>query len=320
MHHPEDAAVVAAWLNAGMSSGLTTLQSRTYRLIRKDGKVIDVETNARIAYAGGKPVRIFGTCHDISDRMKVEEALLKAINEAETANKAKSKFLASMSHELRTPLNAILGFAQLMQIRKDQALTPDQADCIETIIAGGNHLLSLVNDILDLSQIESQEVHLSIEPLPVSSVTLACASQLSPLSTPGGVRIFNETGQAGDFFVNADRLRLKQVIINLLSNAIKYNKPGGAVTISARALLDGFVRISVADTGIGIAARYFGDVFQAFNRLNADPMVSRDGTGIGLTVTRLLVERMGGRINFESEEGVGSTFWIDLPQASPVTG
>lgn len=253
---------------------------------------------------------------DISDRKQAEELLLEAKEDAEAANRAKSEFLGSMSHELRTPLNAILGFAQILQASSRNPLSGDQSQQVEYILGGGNHLLKLINQVLDLARIEADEVDLSLEDVNANEVLADCVALVTPLGEERGVRIINRFSNGPPVYLRADQLRLKQVLINLLSNAIKYNTEGGTVSVEGRETRLNFLRISVTDTGIGIAEKDHASVFRMFHRLRADPAQASEGAGIGLSVTKALVEKMDGRIGFESKEGVGSTFWIELPLVS----
>jgi len=233
--------------------------------------------------------------------------------EAEEANRTKSRFLASMSHELRTPLNAVLGFAEFLLLDPEGTLTDRQKTTITNILQGGRHLLGLINDILDLARIEADQLNLSFAAVPARQMVVDCIDLTVPLGAADGISVVNRFMIDPSVCAWTDPLRLKQVLLNLLSNAVKYNHPGGTVTVEGEVLADGFLRIAVADTGIGIAPADQPKVFEMFHRLGADPQVARDGAGIGLSVSKLLVERMGGRIGFDSEQAVGSRFWIDLP-------
>lgn len=283
------------------------------RLRHKNGEAVWVSTSASIfSESGGASVGVEGIAQDITKQLESVRKIVESQERAEEANKAKSEFLASMSHELRTPLNAVLGFAQMLQMG---SLSEKQEDQVESILYAGNHLLRLVNDVLDLARIEANELELSFEAVEVRDIVSECVSLISPLGTRHEVAIVNDVSTAPVLVVEADRLRLKQALINLLSNAVKFNTAGGTVRVEQTETADGFVRISVLDTGIGIAADDFDSVFVKFHRVGADAMTAREGTGIGLAVCKLLVEQMDGRIGFESVLGQGSTFWIDLPHA-----
>ena len=256
---------------------------------------------------------------DITDRKRAEEAHLQAREEAERANRAKSAFLASVSHELRTPLNAILGFSQLL--RSDAQMSQASSDNAGEIERAGQHLLSLVDDLIDLGRVEAGHLELSLARVPVESVINDSLSLVAPLAAKQGIRIVYSGGDARNAMVLADAVRLRQVIINLLSNAIKYNRADGTVRVSChrRTASDGknraMVRIAVKDTGFGIPAESASRIFSAFDRLGAERGVVV-GTGIGLVITKRLVNAMGGAIGYESRLEEGSTFWVDLAQAT----
>lgn len=247
---------------------------------------------------------------------KAAEEAHTALADSQCANRVKSEFLTSMSHELRTPLNAVLGFAQILQFDSTNPLTAKQIKHVECILDGGNHLLELVNQVLDLARVEADQLELSLEDVNVGEIIEDCVAMTIPLGKPDNITIINEFDCGSTCYLHTDRLRLKQVLINLLSNAVKYNNDGGTVTITGQETGHGFLRIFVTDTGIGIAERDHPDIFQMFHRLGVHAGQAKEGTGIGLSVTRGLVEKMAGRIGFESEEGIGSNFWIELPLAS----
>jgi len=228
---------------------------------------------------------------------------------AEKANLAKSDFLSSMSHELRSPLNAILGFAQLMD-SDAQAPTPSQKESLAQILDAGWHLLNLINEILNLAVIESGQVSLSGEPVSLDDILLECQAMMEPQAQQRGIHMtFPRFDHA--CFVSSDRTRLKQVLINLLSNAIKYNKASGAVVVDCLVNAPDHVRISIRDTGAGLSPDKLAQLFQPFNRLGQEAG-REEGTGIGLVVTKRLVELMGGTIGVDSTAGEGSVFWIEL--------
>lgn len=246
--------------------------------------------------------------------LKQREEIISAKNEAERSNHAKSEFLSRMSHELRTPLNAILGFAQLMESGE---LNPKHSKAVNRILNNGRYLLSLINDILDISGIEAGKQAITLEPVRAAEIIDEVTDSLQVVAANKNVTITFAETPANSLFVMADRRRFKQVIINLLSNAIKYNHNGGGVTIEITKQ-DGneqskaIARVLVSDTGPGIAKESIGKLFQAFERIDAHKS-GIEGTGLGLVMVRKLIDEMGGKTGVESEVGKGSTFWVELP-------
>ncbi|HEY8024007.1 MAG TPA: PAS domain S-box protein [Burkholderiaceae bacterium] len=285
--------------------------------IARDGKQTVVSYNATTLYDRDRKLQgVFAAARDVTDRKQFESRLqqnnielesAKAV--AEKANLAKSEFLSSMSHELRTPLNAVLGFAQLMEseVPPPSAI---QKMSIDQILRAGWYLLRLINEILDLAMIESGKVTMSQEAMSLTEVLVDCQAMMEPEALTRGISM-SFLGLDSPFYVHADRVRVKQVMINLLSNAIKYNRSGGSVAVQCVTLGENRVRVSVKDTGSGLTPDQLGQLFQPFNRLGQEANAI-EGTGIGLVVTKQLVELMGGTFGVESVVDVGSIFWMEL--------
>jgi len=286
----------------------------------RDGKETVVSYNATTFYDRDRRLQgMFAAARDVTELKRFEQTLQQtnaelesATSVAEKANLAKSDFLSSMSHELRSPLNAILGFAQLMESDSPPP-TPAQTESIAQILQAGWHLLKLIDEVLDLTKIESRQVPLSQEPVSLAEVMLECQGMIEPQEQQRGICI---TFPQFDipYFVKADRTRVKQVIINLLSNAIKYNREQGTVEVNCTVSTPGRIRVSIKDTGAGLSPEQMAQLFQPFNRLGQEAG-SEEGTGIGLVVAKRLVELMGGVIGVESSVGVGSVFWFELDSA-----
>ena len=301
------------------SRGIEDIYELTY--IRKDGSrfpaVVSTTAlrDARNAIIG---YLLIGT--DNTARKQAKDALRETTIElesaklaAEKANLAKSDFLSSMSHELRSPLNAILGFAQLMDSGAPPP-APNQKESIDQILQAGWYLLELINEILDLSLIESGKLSLSLESMSLAEVLADCQAMIEPQAKKSGIRMKFPRFDS-PCHVKADRTRVKQVLVNLLSNAIKYNRVGGLVEVTCHVTTPERTRISFHDTGEGLPAEKLAQLFQPFNRLGQESG-TEEGTGIGLVVSKRLVELMGGEIGVESTVGVGSVFWIELNTAA----
>ncbi len=245
-----------------------------------------------------------------------EVELRQAKEQSDAANRAKSEFLASMSHELRTPLHAIIGFAQLLDMGVPVPLKPEQKESVGYILNGSRHLLGLINEVLDLARIESDQMDITIETIALAEVL----DQVMTLTTSIANRRQISLRQIGtaNVFIRADSARLRQILLNLLSNAVKYNHQSGAVTVSSQ-IQDAVCRISVIDTGPGIPLEQQAKLFVPFQRLGAD-RTAIEGTGIGLVICKKLAEAMGGSIHFHSQVGVGSHFWLEVPTATVTTG
>jgi len=282
--------------------------------LRKDGSVFwaNVVFTA-IRDPAGNARGFAKLTRDLTERRLVEQTLTLAKGTAEKANLAKSAFLSSMSHELRSPLNAILGFAQLMESDATPA-TPSQKSSIDEILRAGWYLLELINEILDLAQIESGKLSLSPEPTSLAEVVLECQAMVEPQAQGRGITMTFPQFEV-PCWVAADRTRLKQVLINLLSNAVKYNKVGGTVVVDCDGSTADRVRLNVRDTGAGLTPEQLTQLFQPFNRLGQE-RGTEQGTGIGLVMSRRLVELMGGVLGVESSVGAGSVFWWELAAAA----
>jgi PAS domain S-box-containing protein len=286
----------------------------------RDGKETVVSYNATTFHDRDRKLQgVFAAARDVTERKRFERLqqennieLERAKAAAEKANLAKSDFLSSMSHELRSPLNAILGFAQLLSSEVPPPSTSQMAS-IDPILRAGWYLLDLINEILDLAQVESGKLALSLEPTSLSEVMAECQLMIEPQGQKRGINMVFPKFEAA-CFVEADRTRLKQVLINLLSNAIKYNRANGTVTVDCEDRTEAGmarVRINVRDTGAGLIPELLRQLFQPFNRLGRNATVE-EGTGIGLVMSKRLVELMGGAIGVESVVGSGSVFWFDL--------
>jgi PAS domain S-box-containing protein len=254
---------------------------------------------------------------DLSVKKKIEKELIfakQSVMEAVEANNAKSKFVANISHELKTPLNSIIGFSQLLQSDKDSPLIAEHAEYIGYINQAGSHLLSLINEILDLAKLESGQLSVSLEIVNISAIVKEAVILIYALANKKHIKISNDFDSMPDCYIVVDKVRIKQVLLNLLSNAVKYNINNGSIIISAENKNNQSLKISVTDSGWGIPENKLSQLFDPFNRLGAENS-EIEGTGIGLTITKNLVEDMGGKIGVLSEESKGSTFWVEFPLA-----
>lgn len=277
---------------------------------------IEKHTDNLEGVVGERTKELNSALNEIKQKEKIlranQEKLKIAKEQAEKANEAKRNFLATMSHELRTPLHAILGFSQLLQKTPEEPLSVDQAENVEQIYKSGKHLLELIDDVLDLSLIESGKLTLSPENIHLASLVEDIFNLIQPMADQFGIKIIDQITDKSDLYVFADRIRLKQVLLNLISNAVKYNREEGSVTLSQKRLRDDRLRISVLDTGIGIPEDKQEVIFQPFNRLHPENLYF-EGTGIGLTISRQLLEQMNGTIGLDSVPSKGSCFYIELP-------
>ncbi len=304
---------------AGIKRVLAENRITNYELTAhaRDGKETVVSYNATTFHDRNRTLQgVFAAARDITERKLLDQALHEtniklesAKSVAEKANLAKSDFLSSMSHELRSPLNAILGFAQLIE-SGSPPLTPRQKSNIDQILLAGWYLLDLINEILDLALIESGKLLLSLEPMSLNEVMSDCQAMIEPQAQKSGIQLTFPQFDC-PYFVKADRTRVKQILINLLSNSIKYNRADGTVVVNYSANTAERIRISITDTGEGLSVENLAQLFQPFNRLGRETG-TEEGTGIGLVVSKRLVELMGGAIGAESTVGKGSVFWIEL--------
>ncbi len=296
---------------------------REVEALRKDGTIIPVHIAISALHISERTI-FTAIMRDMSEEkraagelMAAKELAEAARRQAERANRAKSEFLASMSHELRTPLNGILGYAQLLQIPNDAKLSPRQNEFVGNIVSAGRHLVELINEILDLAKIESGGLTLKIEPVNLRNIIDESLSIIEHLADRNQIAITDQLGELADLpDLRADYVRLKQVLANLLSNAVKYNHPQGSIRLSGGNEDANIFRIEVSDTGIGIPKERLDELFQPFNRLGRETGAI-DGSGIGLTITKKLVEAMDGRIEVESHDGEGTTFRVFLPKCAP---
>jgi PAS domain S-box-containing protein len=281
-------------------------QTTAFDVRMQDGRHLRV-IDRRTAEGG-----IVKTIWDLTSDVQLAEELREARTAAEEASRAKSDFLSSMSHELRTPLNAILGFAQLLRRDKKEPLSVRHTDRVDHILKGGEHLLRLIDDILDLSRIEAGGVSISTEPVGVMEVLDEVRATLEPMAARQGIRVDVAAHPSDLPMLSVDRTRFVQIVMNFGSNAIKYNRPSGTVTFAVSAPRTGFLRVAVRDTGAGIPADRQNKLFQPFQRAGQEtgPI---EGTGIGLVITKRLAEIMHGDVGFRSTPGEGSEFWVDLP-------
>jgi signal transduction histidine kinase/ActR/RegA family two-component response regulator len=309
----------AAELADSFNAMLTEIEGRTREL--EDSHNATLRSATERSHAQQEVMRLNEQLEQRVDERTLQLALANAElananEEARSANQAKSAFLSSMSHELRTPLNAILGFAQILTSNTLPSTLEQKKEFANHILKSGRHLLTLINEILDLAKVESGTITLSMEPVALADILLECRTMIEPIAATRKVRVlFPDVDGA---VVMADRTRLKQVMLNLLSNAVKYNRDEGAVVLTCDQTTPTRMRLSVQDTGNGLSPEQVASLFQPFNRLGQESG-AQEGTGIGLVVTKRLVELMGGEIGVTSSPGVGSVFWIELASTAPRT-
>jgi len=315
--HPDDReSVEAAIFNCVNEDVAYSIQ---HRVVWEDGSVHWLhESGDVIRNKDGESIKMLGVVRDVTESHEYEASLRKARDEAEKANLAKSEFLSRMSHELRTPLNAILGFSQLLEMDSIDTYSDGQTSYLGEIISAGNHLLMLINQVLDLAKIEARHVDIKMEPMYLKAIFEDCVSAISTMMQRRDIGTVRDWEDVCDVSVIADRTRVKQVLLNLLSNAAKYSDQGGIVNIGFGIMPDSRVRCYVKDEGPGISDSKKPLLFQAFNRLGAEN-THTDGAGIGLAISKGIVEQMRGSMGVESSQLNGSKFWFDLI-LNPVQG
>ncbi len=329
-HHSKHDEYIQNYLKTGQAKIINMV--RTLEGLRKDGSTFPMELRVTEVITDGQSY-FTGIIRDITERRLSEEKLREAnlflekrieqrtqelkktTRDAERSNAAKSEFLSRMSHELRTPMNAILGFSQLVYASKTEPLTDNQKSRMDQIIKAGRHLLELINEVLDLATIESGKITISPEPVSLGDLMDEIHSITLPVSEQYNIDLINKVDQDNTLYVVADKIRLKQVLLNLISNGIKYNRPGGSVVLSTLEHPPDHLRIEVRDTGMGIPPDKLEKVFEPFDRLGADKN-EIEGTGIGMTISRKLMELMKGTLEVESTVGQGSSFYVTLPKSA----
>ena len=321
--HIDDLPIVKEKIGNCME-GKTDNYSVEVQMLCKNGDYKWILSRGHVIHhnVDGMPVRMTGIHNDISNQKEAENALILAREEAEKANFAKSEFLSSMSHELRTPMNAIIGFGQLLDTDTEYPLVDTQKESVAEIVKAGEHLLKLINEVLDLAKIESGQIELSNNSVLLGEIVAESIHLIEPLANKRGIQFLSFVNNIPteinaltklDHTVWADSFRVKQVLLNLLSNAVKYNKENGKITIEVDTTKNKTTRICITDSGIGLSEKQLSQLFKPFNRLGAE-QTTIEGTGIGLVITKNIVEAMKGSINVQSDVDKGSTFWFDLPK------
>lgn len=305
--HPDDRERVQTTYQDALKSGDGF--DYEYRLVQPSGQIRYAYDRGKIFRdESGRAIRITGTTQDITRYKEIEQALILARDEADRANLAKSEFVSRMSHELRTPMNAILGFGQVLELDAD-GFDESQKGNIREILDAGYHLLNLINDVLDLAKIESGKMEVSMEGVAVDDVLRQCIALISSQAEARQLELIDHISSKG-YTVQADFTRLKQVLLNMLSNAVKYNREHGRISLNSETIDKHRIRISVTDTGKGMTEDDIDKLYTPFERMGTERNI--EGTGIGLVITKYLIELMGGTIGVESTLGEGSTFWVEL--------
>jgi PAS domain S-box-containing protein len=309
---PEEAQKIAAEFSTiyADKSPIKDLENWNFT---KDGRPVCLLTNGIPLFdATGNVCGYRGVDSDITQRKLTEQALIQAKEEAEIASKAKSQFMSRMSHELRTPLNAILGYTELlMDPEAEEHLSENQRSSLKTVHQAGRHLLYLINEVLDLAKIEAGTMNINQSHVNWRDEIGQCIELTLPLAEQHSIALSEEFDENAPELVHADSMRLKQVLLNLLSNAVKYNRQGGRVSVHVKESDQSGLRIEVHDTGTGLSEEQMDNLFQPFNRLSAEDN-ELEGVGIGLVISKHLIELMGGTIGVSSVLGSGTVFWVEL--------
>jgi PAS domain S-box-containing protein len=306
--HPDDQGMILEVLERGFAND--EVMTVRFRGLHTDGRWVMIESRGRaLRDADGNPTGAVIISRDVSESVEAQRALEIAKNEAEQANIAKSEFMSRMSHELRTPLNSVLGFAQILQMELEE---PSELEMIGYIVKSGGYLLELINEVLDISRVESGSIAVSLELVSIETLVGECLKIVASDAAAAGIEIIDQCG--GTSHVRADPQHLRQALVNLLSNAIKYNHEGGTVTLTCDEDA-GRVRLRVTDTGPGVEPQLHERLFAPFDRLDAESK-GIEGTGLGLALSKGLMEAIGGSLGVESALGTGSTFWLELPLAT----
>ena len=305
--HPEDREMVVGAINSCIENN--DEYDIEHRVIWPDGSIHWLHESGDMVHdEDGNPANMLGVVQDVTAKKDAEVKIILAKEEADRANKAKSEFLSSMSHELRTPLNAILGFGQMLELDADTFNETQQGN-VKEIIYAGNHLLTLINEVLDLAKIESGKLDIVMEKVDFDEVLEKSVALIEPLAAKRNIELSNLAIGKG-YIVCADKVRLTQVLVNILSNAVKYNHENGHITIKSELVATQRLRISITDSGGGISKQNIDKLFNPFERLDAKNNV--EGSGIGLVICKSLMELMGGTIGVKSTLGEGSTFWVEI--------
>jgi PAS domain S-box-containing protein len=308
---PEERELVGRNIGAVIAGGPTGYNEYTAQ--RKDGTTYPVLVHSSAVFRDGKFAGLRGTVIDITGRKRIEDALLRAKQDAELASRAKSEFLAAVSHELRTPLNAIIGFSEMIKAELFGPVGHSRyRGYVRDINESGQHLLSLINDILDLAKIESGKEELNVEPVIVEDCARSALMLVRQRAASRGVDLFLDL-EDGLGILNADTRKLKQIFVNLLTNAIKFTEAGGTITLAARRDRDGDLVLEVRDTGIGMAPEDIPKALSPFGQVKKDPAHAQEGTGLGLPLTQALADQHGGTLTLTSAPGAGTTATVRLP-------